>query len=51
MRAFLVLLGGILLIVSIVVFVLSFFGKVNSSIGLVILIVALIMIDVGRRYF
>ena len=45
MRAYLVLFGGLLLIVSIVLSVLSFFGKVSSNIGLIILVIALLIIE------
>jgi len=50
MRAFLVLFGGLLALASIVVFVLSFMGKANSNIGILIFIIALILIEVGRRF-
>lgn len=51
MRAFLVLFGGLLAIVSIVLSVLSLMGKINNNAGLVLLIIALLMIEAGRKFF
>lgn len=51
MRAFLVIFGGLLAIVSIVLSVLYLCGKISNNIGIFIFIIALIMIEVGRKCF
>lgn len=49
MRAFLMLFGGLIALVSLVLSVLSLYGKISNNIGLILLIIALMMISVGRR--
>lgn len=51
MRAFLVLFGTVLLVVSIVLTVLGFLGKIPKNIGLVVLVLSLLMVEIGRKYF
>lgn len=49
MRAFLMLFGGLIALVSLVLSVLSLYGKISNNIGLILLIIALMMISVARR--
>lgn len=49
MRAFFILFGGVVAIASIVCAVMTMAGKLDSSVGLILLLIAIALINVGKR--